>query len=58
MVVSLVDLIQRRLFPDMEGLLAEHDLNIIAAEMALLLNWSSSDIEVEIEKVRQITQFS
>ncbi len=55
MVICLADLIQRRLFSDMAGMLSEHDLNIIASEMALLLKWSPVDLAQEIEEVKQVT---
>lgn len=54
MVVSLVDLIQRHLFPGMAGIPEEMELNIIAGEMASLLGWSAADLEQELGKVRAV----
>ncbi len=58
MVVSLVDLIQRRLYSDTAPTLNENDLNSMASEMALLLNWSSEELEQEIKKAGNCVGFS
>ncbi len=50
MVVSLVDLIQHRFFPGLAEPLLEKRLNIIAGEMALILNWTPARLKEEIEQ--------
>lgn len=53
MVVSLVDLICHRLYPGVPGSVEKNELNIIAREMALLLNWSADHLEKEMKTMEQ-----
>lgn len=49
MVVSLVDLIHRRLFPGMAGLPEGDDVQVIGHEMASILGWSDKKLIAETE---------
>jgi glycerol-3-phosphate dehydrogenase len=53
MVVSLVDLVRRRFFPGLAEPLSEQSLNIIAGEMALILDWTPAQLKEEIEKLNR-----
>jgi len=53
MVLSLIDLICHRLYPGIPKSIEEKELNIIAGEMALLLNWSADHLEKEMETMEQ-----
>jgi len=51
MVVSLVDLIHYRFFPGLVEPLSDQKLNLIAEEMALILNWTPMKLKNEVEKI-------
>ncbi|HIQ37285.1 MAG TPA: hypothetical protein EYH36_04720 [Desulfocapsa sulfexigens] len=53
MVVSLVDLIHYRFFPGLVEPLSDQKLNLIAEEMALILNWTPMKLKNEVEKIRR-----
>lgn len=53
MVLSLVDLIYNRLYPGMPRSIEKNELDIIAREMALLLNWSPDHLKNEIRTMEQ-----
>jgi glycerol-3-phosphate dehydrogenase len=58
MTYHLTDLVQRRIFPDQPELLPDTLVDLLATEMAVLLNWTKEQQDNELQRLQKGRGFS